>query len=185
LNLSLEKIIFEQIEFFRSHLTDVATVLDIGTGTSIPVHVFSEKFPGTSFHTTDIVDIRQRKDLPFVIYDGKNLPFSNSEFDVSVLNETLHHCEDPESVLKEAARVAGSVYLIEHFPREDADINEIIKTETTALKNFGLECNYYRPFTEDSLYQLFEKTALKVIAKEMIPYYGKREIEKYFFKLKY
>lgn len=174
----------EQIELFRPHIERINSVLDIGTGTSIPIHVFAESFPHIRYYTTDIRDIRIRKKLPFVIYDGKKLPFHDKEFDISLLNETLHHCEEPESVLAEAHRVANSVYLIEHFPKPDTDIKELFKSEFLALRNFDIDSNFYNPFTEQSLNSLFEKTGLKIVYKGEIPYNGKREIEKYFFKLK-
>jgi len=181
---SLEDIIFDLIELFRPHIEGIDSVLDIGTGTSLPIHIFAEIFPEVRYNTIDIVDIRKRKKLPFVIYDGKNLPFSNFEFDVSLLNETLHHCEDPESVLIEARRVAKSIYVIEHFPNPNTNIKELVKTEINALKNFDINCQIYKPFTEHSLYLLFKKAGLKVLDKIEVPYYGKRKIRKYFFKLK-
>jgi SAM-dependent methyltransferase len=183
-NKSLEDIIFDLIELFRPHIEGINSVLDIGTGTSLPIHIFAEIFPEVKYNTVDIVDIRKRKKLPFVIYDGKTLPFNNEEFDVSLLNETLHHCEDPESVLIEARRVARSVYVIEHFPNPDANIKELVKTEIYALINFDINCQIYKPFTEHSLYLLFKKTGLEILNKIEIPYYGKRKIRKYFFKLK-
>jgi SAM-dependent methyltransferase len=181
---SLEDIIFDLIEFFRAYIEGIDSLLDVGTGTSIPIHIFAEVFPDVKYQTVDIVDIRKRKELPFVIYDGRNLPFRNSEFDVSILNETLHHCEDPETVLIEARRVAKSIYVIEHFPNPDTSISELVKTEIFALSNFDMNCQIYNPFTEHSLYLLFKKAGLKVLDKIEIPYYGKREIRKYFFKLK-
>jgi SAM-dependent methyltransferase len=181
---SLEDIIFDLIELFRPHLEGIDSILDVGTGTSIPIHIFAENFPKVRYYTVDVVDIRKRKKLPFVIYDGKNLPFGNLEFDVSILNETLHHCEDPESVLIEARRVAKSVYVIEHFPNPDTNIKELVKTEINALIDFDINCKIYKPFTEHSLYLLFEKAGLNVWDKFEIPYHGKREIRKYFFKLK-
>ena len=162
----------------------VDSVIDVGTGTSIPIHIVAENFPDVRYNTVDIVDIRKRKKLPFVIYDGKILPFGNLEFDVAILNETLHHCEDPESVLIEGRRVAKSIYVIEHFPNPNTDIKELVKTEINALKNFGINCQIYKPFSDHSLYLLFEKAGLKVRDKVEIPYYGTREIRKYFFKLK-
>jgi len=183
-NKSLEDIIFDLIELFRPHIEGINSVLDVGTGTSLPIHVFAEIFPEVKYNTVDIVDIRKRKRLPFVIYDGKTLPFDNLEFDVSLLNETLHHCEDPESVLIEATRVARSVYVIEHFPNPDANIKELVKTEIYALINFDIDCQFYKPFTEHSLYLLFKKASLKVWDRIEIPYYGNRKIRKYFFKLK-
>jgi len=184
LNKSLEDIISDLIELFRPHIEGIDSVLDVGTGTSIPVHIFAEKFPKIRYYTVDVADIRKRKKLPFVIYDGKNLPFDNLEFDVSILNETLHHCEDPETVIIEARRVAKSIYVIEHFPNPNTDIKELVKTEFDALKNFDINCQIYKPFTEHSLSLLFDKTDLKVLDKIEIPYFGNREIRKYFFKLK-
>jgi SAM-dependent methyltransferase len=181
---SLEDIIFDLIELFRPHIEGIDSVLDIGTGTSISIHIFAEIFPKVRYNTVDIIDIRKRKILPFMIYDGKKLPFDNLEFDISLLNETLHHCEDPEYVLTEARRVAKSIYVIEHFPNPDTDIRELIKTEINALKNFDINCQIYKPFTEHSLSLLFKKAGLKVLDKIEIPYYGEREIRKYFFKLK-
>ena len=182
---SLEDIISDLIELFRPYMEGIGSVLDIGTGTSIPMHIVSENFPGIRYITVDVTDIRKRKKLPFLIYDGKKLPFDNSEFDVSILNETLHHCEDPESVLNEARRVAKSVYVIEHFPNPGANLRELVKTEIDALYNFGINCQNYKPFTDLSLSLLFEKTGLKVRDKVEIPYYGTREIRKYFFRLNF
>jgi hypothetical protein len=80
--------------------------------------------------------------------------------------------------------VAKSIYVIEHFPNPNTNIRELIKTEINALKNLDINCQIYRPFTEHSLSLLFKKVGLKVMDKIEIPYYGKREIRKYFFKLK-
>jgi ubiquinone/menaquinone biosynthesis C-methylase UbiE len=183
LRKALDIIVSDLIELFRPYLKDINSVLDIGTGTSIPIHVFFEKFPEIEFFTVDIVDIRKKKTLPFLIFDGNKLPFGNLEFDVSILNETLHHCEEPLSVLTEARRVAKYVYVIEHFPNQDTEVSEIINTEMSALRNFGMNCNIYKPFNESSLFSLFENAGLKVDDKIEIPYYGEREIKKYFFKL--
>lgn len=183
MNKQLEDIISDFIEFFRPHIEGVESVLDIGTGSSIPIHVFAEHFPEIKYDTVDIVDIRKRKTLPFKIYNGSQLPFGNSVFDVSVLNETLHHCKDPLTVLAEARRVSKSVFVIEHFPCRGTDIKKLIKTEEKALRDFNIECSFYKPFTEHSLCLLFEKAGLDILDQIEVPYQGIREIRKYFFKL--
>ncbi len=183
LNKSLEEIVFDLIELFKSYIENINSVLDIGTGTSIPIHVFADNFPSVRFYTIDIVDFRKIKKLPFVIYDGENLPFDNLIFDVSLLNETLHHCKDPEFLLREARRVAKFVYVIEHFPNPNVSEKELINTEYIALNRFQIPCQIYKPFTEKELYSLFGEIDLKVCDKFKIPYYGNRKIEKYFFKL--
>jgi SAM-dependent methyltransferase len=183
MNKSLEDIILELVGLFRPHIEGLKSVIDIGTGTSIPIHVFAELFPEIRYQTVDVVDIRQRKKLPFILYDGSRLPFDDSEFDVSLLNETLHHCDQPENVLNEAKRVAETIFVIEHFPNQDTSVEELVKTEIYALINFNLNCQLYNPFTEESLNLLFEKAELTILEKIEIPYYGEREIKKYFFKL--
>lgn len=181
---SLEIIISDLIDFFKPNLKGINSVLDIGTGSSIPIHTFADKFPSIKYNTVDIVDIRKRKILPFAIYNGNHLPFGNSEFDVSVLNETLHHCEEPLSVLTEAGRVAKFVYVIEHFPDPGVNAEELIDSEKKALRNFDLDCKIYKPFTEESLCSLFKEAGLTIQNRVEIPYRGNRRIRKYFFKLK-
>lgn len=184
LSTSLEKIVIDLIGLFRPHLEGITSIIDIGTGTSIPIHVIAENFAQIKYNTVDVVDMRKRRKLPFMIYDGKNLPFDDLEFDVSLLNETLHHCKDPQSVLNEARRVALSVYVIEHFPNPNASIKELIESENYSLNKFGIDCPIYNPFTDSSLYLLFENVGLKILDKIEVPYYGNRKIRKYFFKLK-
>ena len=181
---SLEKTVSDLIDLFRPYAQNIQSVLDIGTGTSIPAHVLADHFPNVSFHTIDVVDFRKRKKLPFVIYDGEHLPFDDLKFDVSLLNETLHHCKNPESLFREAKRVAQSVYLIEHFLLPHADMKEIIRTEFAALKRFEIPHQIYKPFYEKELFSLFKKIGLDVWDTMKVPYYGKRKIVKFFFRLK-
>ncbi len=61
--------------------------------------------------------------VPRVLYDGLTLPFAGQAFDVVLLAFVLHHCTDPQAVLREAARVSrGRVLVLEdgdagHPPR--------------------------------------------------------------------
>jgi SAM-dependent methyltransferase len=42
---------------------------------------------------------------PYVTYDGNRLPFADLAFDTTLLLLTLHHCAEPDAVLREAVRV--------------------------------------------------------------------------------
>ncbi len=183
MNSFLDEPITELVDLFRPLITGVRSILDIGTGTSIPIHIFAGHFNNITFYTADIEDNRQRKELPFILYDGVTLPFGNQEFDVSVLNETLHHCENPETVLREAHRVAKAVFVVEHFPDPGVSTEELVKGEFSTLEVLDLECSVYNPFDEDSLLSLYRKLELEIKKKFEIPYFGKRKIKKYFFKL--
>ncbi|WP_295773568.1 class I SAM-dependent methyltransferase [uncultured Mucilaginibacter sp.] len=57
-----------------------------------------------------------------VLADANNLPFKSAIADVVVLNAALHHCENMDSVLKEAARLVkpGGVLVTDHDPQYSA-----------------------------------------------------------------
>jgi len=48
-----------------------------------------------------------------VLYDGKNMPFKDAQFDVALISTVLHHTQNPELVIKEAKRVASKIIIIE------------------------------------------------------------------------
>ena len=61
----LNEILPELVDLLRPFLSDVRSVVDIGTGTSVTAHFFARHFPETKFFTVDIADMRQEKGLPF------------------------------------------------------------------------------------------------------------------------
>ena len=179
----LYKVLPEQVEMLKFYLKGINSVLDIGTGSSISIHYFARNFPNIKFITTDIADMRQERELPFVLFDGITLPFDDKSFDLTVLNEVLHHTDDPEPVLKEAKRVGNAIFVVEHFPEPGVSTKQLWEEEMATLKALKLECENYKPFSRSSLFRLFETLGLKIVDKIKIPYHGEREIEKYFFKL--
>lgn len=57
-----------------------------------------------------------------VLADATHLPFKSEIADIVALNAALHHCEDMEAVLKEAARLVkpGGVLITDHDPQLSA-----------------------------------------------------------------
>jgi len=57
-----------------------------------------------------------------VLADANNLPFKSGIADIVTLNATLHHTENMDSVLKEAARLVkpGGVLITDHDPQKSA-----------------------------------------------------------------
>jgi ubiquinone/menaquinone biosynthesis C-methylase UbiE len=89
-------------------------ILDLGCGSGIFGKKIEEKLKREVIGI-DIVDKRVCK-IPFKIYDGKNIPFSNDYFDVVIIAFVLHHTEDPVSILKEAKRVGKRIIIFEDLP---------------------------------------------------------------------
>ena len=73
-------------------------VLDLGAG---------EGFVTTALGRGVAVDVGpfRRAPTPYVVYDGRRLPFDDGSFDTTMLLLVLHHCADPAAVLDEALRV--------------------------------------------------------------------------------
>ncbi|QIL75329.1 class I SAM-dependent methyltransferase [Hymenobacter sp. HDW8] len=57
-----------------------------------------------------------------LLADATNLPFQSQFADIVTLNATLHHCEDMEAILKEAARLVkpGGLLITDHDPQLSA-----------------------------------------------------------------
>jgi ubiquinone/menaquinone biosynthesis C-methylase UbiE len=89
-------------------------ILDLGCGSGIFGKKIEEKLKKEVIGI-DIVDKRVCK-IPFKIYDGKNIRFSNDYFDVVIVAFVLHHTENPVSILKEAKRVGKRIIIFEDLP---------------------------------------------------------------------
>jgi len=112
INLFGEKI-WAPAEFKRigPFINENETVLDIGAGGGWTGQLISES-KGAKVTLLDVKDFNHSS-LPVTIYDGEKIPFEDNTFDVSLLLFVLHHCKDPEAVLKEAMRVSKRVIILE------------------------------------------------------------------------
>jgi SAM-dependent methyltransferase len=86
-------------------------ILDLGCGSGIFGKKIKEKFE-KEVVGIDIVDKRVAE-IPFKIYDGKQIPFPKDYFDLVIISFVLHHTQDPVSLLKEAKRVGKRIIVFE------------------------------------------------------------------------
>jgi len=113
------------IEAYKDWVPSSAKVLDVGCGNAIVTEEL-KKGLGCSMIGTDIMDYRKR-DIPFKIMAEENrLPFETQEFDICMLNDTLHHCSNPERLLEESGRVAKRVLLFEMEPTLAARLADLV-----------------------------------------------------------
>jgi SAM-dependent methyltransferase len=85
-------------------------VLDLGAGEGFVAELIGAV-------AVDVGAFRKAR-VPYVVYDGRRLPFGDGGFDTVVVLLTLHHCVDPDTVLNEALRVArGRVIVTESVYR--------------------------------------------------------------------
>ena len=103
-------------ERFVSRIPQAATVLDVGCGDGA---ILSHLAALRSDVESAGIDVRVRPNAAISVeaYDGVTIPHDDGAFDVVLLVDVLHHCDDPERTLREAARVAGGCVLVkDHVP---------------------------------------------------------------------
>lgn len=100
-----------KLRHLRPHLGVGESILDIGCGVgSVTTLLRAEG------HAVTPLDVRAQSltaAVAPVIFDGRHLPFDAGHFDLALLLTVLHHAEDPEALLIEAARVARRIAVIE------------------------------------------------------------------------
>lgn len=103
------------------HLGDLipenSKVLDVGCGDGLLAGLIQEKRPDVEIRGIDIM-VREKTHIPVEKFDGNVIPYEDKSFDVVTFVDVLHHTDDPNVLLREAARVAKSFILIKDHTDE-------------------------------------------------------------------
>ena len=111
------------VSLVAPHLEPGASVLDVGCGEGHVLLELAARGAG-SISGVDIVDLRGTAAVPFQLYDGQTLPFSDGSFDLVVLSFVLHHVPDERKLplVREALRVSrAKVIIVEDTPSTGLD----------------------------------------------------------------
>ncbi len=109
------------LDTFGDWLKSDYNVLDIGCGNGTIANIVKEKY-GCNIEGTDILDFIEF-DIPFKKMENETtLDYDNKSFDISMLNDMLHHTRKQEDILKESLRVSKRVLIFETKPTIKAKI---------------------------------------------------------------
>lgn len=86
-------------------------VLDVGCGDGRVGSQILQERPDLELSGVEI-EVRPRSWIPVTEFDGRVLPFDDDSFDAVLYVDVLHHCEDPEAVLREGFRVARRAVVV-------------------------------------------------------------------------
>lgn len=86
-------------------------ILDIGSGNGALCLLLRKR--GMEVTPLDINNRSAFAEIVPILYDGTILPFEDDSFDLVQLITVLHHIEDPEWTVREAARVGKKVIIME------------------------------------------------------------------------
>ncbi|MEZ5014479.1 MAG: class I SAM-dependent methyltransferase [Chitinophagales bacterium] len=93
------------------HLPEKDKILDIGSGNGLVACLLREK--GFDLSLIDIHEGQYDPSVKPLVYDGKKIPFPDDHFHTGMILTVLHHIEEPELALAEAARVCKRLIIME------------------------------------------------------------------------
>ena len=139
---------------------DSSRKLDIGCGDCL---ITSRLVETTGI---DLYDQRKAMHKDFLTYDGKNLPFPDDSFDISLLLFTLHHTDNPARLLKEARRISGKIIVMEDTYVSDFQYRFLCLYDNLTnrmLSRYKRIDLYYNFLTDKRWKQVFRKLGLKLV----------------------
>jgi len=103
------------LDSFASTIQPHSTIIDIGAGKGSLAEAMTRQL-NARVTMVDIAKYNQSA-LPLIVCDSRALAFGENSFDYAVLSFVLHHCPQPELIVRQALRVARAVIVIENDVR--------------------------------------------------------------------
>lgn len=100
-----------KISKIKDHIDPRESILDIGAGPCWVTFLLREM--GYSIIPVDITNQSIFDEIRPMIFNGRDLPYRERKFDVSLILTVLHHSNDPVLLLRESSRVSKKVIIIE------------------------------------------------------------------------
>ncbi len=103
-------------DHFARLLPPDASVLDVGSGDGLLAKLVSDRRPDLKIEGIDLL-VRPQTHIPVRAFDGIHIDCPDRSFDAVMFVDVLHHTDDPEILIAEAARVARKCIVIKDHTR--------------------------------------------------------------------
>ena len=154
-----------RIQVLSNHLSPLfpegATVLDVGCGDGALAARIRDARSDIDVSGIDVL-VRPETAIPVTPFDGSKLPYPDRSFDTTLLVNVLHHADDPEALLAEAARVSRSwVILADHLLRGPLSRLLLRFMDDVGNRRFGVALPYDY-LSETRWHEAFDRLELRV-----------------------
>lgn len=172
-----------KIRWIKQFLPRGASVVEIGAGPGSVVDVMrgrnvtDRNWPAPALADdgwfvigVDVRDSSFRDDLRPLIYDGITLPFADQSADVAMLLTVLHHVDDPDAMIGEAARIARRVIIIEDIYR--TPLQRRLTKIADSITNLEFIGHPHTNRDDDGWRSTFDRLGLALVHRSEKPYAG-------------
>lgn len=141
-------------------------ILEIGSGDGAVLHELSKRQFSKEFHALEIskdaISIIKQRNInnlkKITLFNGYDIPYPDSFFDLVILSHVLEHVEYPRKLLIEAKRIAKYIYI--EVPLEDT-----IRLPKNFRLNSSGHINFFNPRTIRYLIQSMNLFLISQIIK--------------------
>jgi ubiquinone/menaquinone biosynthesis C-methylase UbiE len=154
-----KKWVANKLKTVLPHFNQSEKIIDIGSGNGMVTHTLSQQ----NFNCTpiDVADLSIIEAVKPLVYDGVNMPFEDNTFDTGLLLTVLHHTPDPIPVLKESARIAKKIIIIEDIYNNK--IQQYMTYAMDTLVNFGHSSMTYQNKSDSEWKITFDELGLELV----------------------
>jgi SAM-dependent methyltransferase len=127
---------------FAALIPPDADVVDVGCGDGKLAHRVAELRTDITMRGIDVL-VRPGTAIPVAPFDGRHIPFEDASVDAVMFVDVLHHADDAQALLREAARVARSCVIIKDHLREGVGAEATLRfMDWVGNARFGVSLPY-------------------------------------------